>query len=347
MSALRNFAEAKPEAANIATANQTFMRDFDTFILMGYSSLGHSRARSCRACKQVYLGLLASSQVRFCFRFTALGFTAPTAPPPPVSHTSLMKPSSNAHVVLLTRPRQDGRRTAARLAIAGYSSIRMPLLGIRHTPQARQLNEDLVWSQRAGIQIFVSRAAVAAACARAAPAVRAARLRLAVGSATAAALRDRGHACEVAPTGAEDSEGLLGLPSLQSVRGQRIVLWAAPGGRDQLATTLSERGADVRVIFIYRRIPLRPPARVLQQLQRSPERLVLTATSGALLAELDRVLMKAGLSELRARPLIVASPRIAELARQRGYPQVEVAAGASNQALLAALDRMASRGLTR
>lgn len=250
-------------------------------------------------------------------------------------------------LILLTRPRRESRLATRELHAAGFEVLRAPLQFTRATAPAKALDADLAWAGRAGIQIFVSRAAVAAACARAAPAVRAARLRLAVGSATAAALRDRGHACEVAPTGAEDSEGLLGLPSLQSVRGQRIVLWAAPGGRDQLATTLSERGADVRVIFIYRRIPLRPPARVLQQLQRSPERLVLTATSGALLAELDRVLMKAGLSELRARPLIVASPRIAELARQRGYPQVEVAAGASNQALLAALDRMASRGLTR
>ncbi len=249
-------------------------------------------------------------------------------------------------LILLTRPRRESRLAAAELRAAGFEVLRAPLQHTRAAAPSRSLDADLAWAAGATIQIFVSRAAVAAACARAAAAVSAARLRLAVGSATATALRERGFHCEVAPAGAEDSEGLLGLPSLQSVHGQRIALWAAPGGRDKLATALSARGAELRVIYIYRRVPLRPPALVLQQLQRAPEHLVLTATSGALLAELDRVLRRAGLETLRARPLIVASARIAELARGLGYTRVEVAAGAGAQALLAVLRRKTSPGLS-
>ncbi|MGE4073475.1 MAG: uroporphyrinogen-III synthase [Lysobacterales bacterium] len=245
----------------------------------------------------------------------------------------------NRALILLTRPRRESRLAAAELRAAGFEVLRAPLQFTRAAAPSRSLDADLAWATGAAIQIFVSRAAVAAACARATSAVSAAGLRLAVGSATAAALRERGFPCEMAPAGAEDSDGLLGLPSLQSVQGQRIALWAAPGGRDRLATALTARGAEVRFIYIYRRVPLRPPARVLQQLQRAPEHLVLTATSGALLAELDRVLRRAGLDTLRSRPLIVASERIAELARGRGYIRVEVAAGASSQALIQALQK--------
>jgi uroporphyrinogen-III synthase len=245
-------------------------------------------------------------------------------------------------LILLTRPRRETRLAAVDLRAAGFEVLRAPLQSTRAAAPSSLLDADLAWAASAAIQIFVSRAAVAAACARAAPAVSAATHRLAVGSATASALSARGLPCAVAPAGSEDSEGLLGLNALQSVRGQRIALWAAPGGRNKLATALTERGAEVRNILIYRRVPQRPPARVLQQLQRAPEHLVLTATSGALLAELDQVLMRAGLTALRAHPLIVASERIAELARGRGYANVQVAAGASSQALLAVLRRMTS-----
>jgi uroporphyrinogen-III synthase len=160
---------------------------------------------------------------------------------------------------------------------------------------------------------------------------------IAVGRATEAALRSLGMDCATAPPGAEDSEGTLGLSALQSVHGQRIALWVAPGGRDKLAQTLRQRGAEVRNIMIYRRLPKRAPARVIHQLRGAADRLVLTATSGGLLEQLDTQLARAKLSGLRARPLIVASERIAQIARAKGYRCVHISRGAGAEALIEAL----------
>lgn len=240
-------------------------------------------------------------------------------------------------LVLLTRPRRESRQAAAALRAGGFEVIRAPLQSTRRAPHSRALAEDLAWAASASIHVFVSRAAVAAASVHAATMLKRAPLRVAVGRTTAAALDAKGMDSATAPPGAEDSEGTLGLSVLQSVHGQRIALWVAPGGRDKLAQTLRQRGAEVRNIMIYRRLPRRPPARVMQQLRRAADRLVLTATSAGLLEQLDAQLTRAQLTGVRTRPLIVASERIAQAARAKGYSSVHIARGAGAEALIEAL----------
>lgn len=247
----------------------------------------------------------------------------------------------NAPLILLTRPRRESRWAARDLRLAGFEALRAPLQHTRVAAPSAALDADTSWALEASIQIFVSRASVAAACARAAGAVAAARHRFAVGASTAAALASQGHDCAVAPSGSEDSEGLLGLAHLQSVQGQRIALWVAPGGRERLVQTLTARGAEVRSIAVYRRVSERAPARIWRQLHEARQRAVLTATSAALLRELDRQLCRADLEQLRARPLIVASERIGRIAGELGYTAVVVAPGASSHALIAALAKLA------
>lgn len=240
-------------------------------------------------------------------------------------------------IVLLTRPRRESRESARTLAAHGVDSIRMPLQATRRAPASAQLAADLAWAGGASIQIFVSRAAVAAA-ARLAPAqVAAAGTRIAVGAATAIALERLGWSTLRAPGNAEDSDGILGLPVLQQVAGSRIAIWAAPGGRDRIASELAQRGAEVRTLMVYRRVPLRPRPTPLRHLRESAGRIVLSASSGLLLQALDGVLVRTGQTPLRARPLIVASARIAAMAAGLGYTDVRVARGASAKALVDAL----------
>lgn len=241
-------------------------------------------------------------------------------------------------LVLLTRPRREARLAARALAARGIDCIRMPLQSTRRAPRSAGLDADLNWTTTAALQIFVSRAAVAAAIALASPQVVAAGMRIAVGRATAAMLQRHGLPALAAPGHAEDSDGVLGLAPLLDVRGMRVAIWAAPGGRERIADVLRERGAEVRVIAVYRRLPCRPRAASLRQLRLAASRVVLTATSGALLEALDGVLARQQLTSLRTRPLIVASARIAERARTLGFECVQAAAGASVQALIAALD---------
>ena len=243
----------------------------------------------------------------------------------------------SAACVLLTRPRKESRETARTLAARGIGSIRMPLQATRRAPASPRLAADLAFAGGASIQIFVSRAAVAAAAALAPAQLAAARTHIAVGAATGAALERLGLDVVRAPGDAEDSDGILRLAELQSVAGQRIAIWAAPGGRDRIASELNRRGAAVRTLMVYRRIPLRPRPAALRRLARGA--VVLSASSGLLLQALDAVLVRAGLTPLRARPLVVASPRIATMAADLGYTDVRVARGASAQALAGALAR--------
>lgn len=240
-------------------------------------------------------------------------------------------------VVLLTRPRRESRETARVLAARKIGSIRMPLQATRRAPASARLAADLAWAGSASIQIFVSRAAVAAAAALAPSQLAAAKARIAVGAATAAALESLGLTALRAPGNAEDSDGILGLPMLQSVTGQRIAIWAAPGGRDRMATELGRRGAAVRALMVYRRIPLRARQPALRRLHQCAPDLALSASSGLLLQALDAVLVRHRLTALRERPLIVASPRIAAMAATLGYNDVRIARGASAQALASAL----------
>ncbi len=130
----------------------------------------------------------------------------------------------SAPVVLLTRPRRESRQAARVLAAQGIDAIRMPLQSTRRAPASTALSADLAWAGGAAIQIFVSRAAVAAAAAHAPAQLAAAKVRIAVGAATAAALERLGLAVVRAPGDGEDSDGILGLPSLQSVAGERIAI---------------------------------------------------------------------------------------------------------------------------
>ncbi|HWS28165.1 MAG TPA: uroporphyrinogen-III synthase [Xanthomonadales bacterium] len=241
-------------------------------------------------------------------------------------------------IILLTRPRRESRLTAHALATHGIDCIRIPLQSTRRAPPTSALESDLLWAATAGVQIFVSKAAVAAALAGAAAQVAAASTRIAVGRATAAALHRQGFSAITSAGHAQDSDGVLALAPLQQVHGVRIAIWAAPGGRERIAQVLEQRGAQLRVIGIYRRLPQRPRPAALRRLVAAADRSVLTATSNTLLEALDRELKRRRLAALHQRPLIVASERIADHARALGFGRVTVAAGASAQALIAALE---------
>lgn len=221
------------------------------------------------------------------------------------------------------------------LAAQGCDCIRMPLQSTRSAPWSARLAAELAWAAGAALRIFVSRAAVRAAS-RLLP-FAATSAAIAVGAATAAALRALGQQCVQAPGGAEDSEGVLALPELQQVAGQRIAVLAAPGGRTRLVDALRARGADARAVMVYRRLPQRPRPAAVAALRLAADRVWLTASSGLLLAALDKVLIDHRLESLRARPLVVASARIAAQASALGYRDVRVARGASAAALVEAL----------
>ncbi|MFG6667832.1 uroporphyrinogen-III synthase [Halomonas sp. HNIBRBA4712] len=135
------------------------------------------------------------------------------------------------------------------------------------------------------------------------------------------------------PTGAgeESSEALLTLASLARLNEQRVLLVAGEGGRMLLAETLTERGARLNRVALYRRV-YRPPGAEMQRRLASGRFHTMIVTSGELLEYLANWCPQAALNQ----PLIVSSRRLAELAAALGFCDLKVASGASQAALVAA-----------
>lgn len=160
---------------------------------------------------------------------------------------------------------------------------------------------------------------------------------LAVGAATAQALQQFGVRAE-APADAR-SEGLLALPVLQQLKGKRILLVTGDGGRGLLERELAARGATVQRLAAYRRLAVTAAPPALTDFAAAISRHA--APAGAVLVTsaeaLQNLLALAPWLRTAHCRLIVASERIAEVARAAGLTHVHNANGADDGALLAAL----------
>ena len=160
---------------------------------------------------------------------------------------------------------------------------------------------------------------------------------LAVGEGTARALRRAGVGSVQAPS-RMDSEGLLGLPALAAA--QQVGLVTAPGGRGMLAAALAERGGVVTRADVYQRVPQRLPASTLARLRALARPSVLAVSSAEALQQVLAQLPTDLIEKWRQQPVVVASARLAEVARECGFVHVIQAAGPRPAQLLAALGRL-------
>ena len=78
----------------------------------------------------------------------------------------------------------------------------------------------------------------------------------AVGQSTQSILSEATGQSVLCPLTRFDSEGLLALDPLKSIKAKRIVILRGEGGRDLLETTLIERGAKVDFFQTYKRIKI-------------------------------------------------------------------------------------------
>lgn len=159
----------------------------------------------------------------------------------------------------------------------------------------------------------------------------------AVGEATQMALAEFQLVSQSSPSSQQDSEGLLSLSQLQDVELQKITIVRGEGGRETLAQTLSERGANVDYWQVYQRSkPALDPKSVCQQWQDlGIDTLVIT--SGEALANLMELVPKELFAWLRSCHMIVPSHRVQVQAISQGFHRVSNANGASTQAILTAL----------
>jgi uroporphyrinogen-III synthase len=241
--------------------------------------------------------------------------------------------------VVLTRPRAAAEALARPLEAEGARVFIFPALAIE--PLAASPALESLLARLAGVDgaIFVSANAVEHGLAMATrngpwPA----KLRvLAIGEATAEALRNSGIAQVISPPERHDSEGLLALPQLQAVRGQAIIVFRGEGGRERIKETLEERGARVEYAECYRRVRPQADARGLAEAWRRGEVHAVSALSAETLRNFVAMMGPAA-GDLGSATLVVPHPAIAAEPDARRFARVAVAAhGAAG--LIEALSR--------
>lgn len=246
--------------------------------------------------------------------------------------------------VIVTRPAASAGALRRRIHVLGGKPVGLPGSVLRAAPDRAAIRSALMAARDADVAIFVSPAAVKFAFA-ALPKMHFSRKTrvCAVGAATARALRRRGIRDVAWPRERQDSEGLLALPELGSLRSRRVVVIGAPGGRELLAQTLRVRRARLALIEVYRREAPRYSARRLAALEQAPAPWLLLVSSADALAHLRAALPLRLFSQLAAGDIVVSSERLAKLARASLFANVHVAAGPAPADLLNAASAALAR----
>lgn len=241
-------------------------------------------------------------------------------------------------IVVVTRPAPDDEALAAAVAKRELRTIRNPAFRLQPVPEPQRRARVAALGD-CEVVIVTSPFAARLTVVSAPTAGRTAPRWLAPGRGTAAILSAAGLDA-THPAQGGTSEDLLAMPALTECRGKRVGIVGAPGGRRLLDRELARRGASVRRIDLYRRQPLPITGALSDALaKRSP--LIVLISSGNALELITDALSEAQRREWLRQRFVVSSPRLAEIVRARGAERVHVADGASDDAMLGALDAVA------
>lgn len=241
--------------------------------------------------------------------------------------------------VVVTRPAHQAETLCRLLEHHQARVIRFPVLEIVpvHSDSLSQLLHNLA---NFDIAIFISPNAVHQAMAEIA--VTGALPRsikvAAVGKPSADALAQYGVTVDIFPQQAFNSEALLALPAMQHIEGKRVVIFRGVGGRELLATTLIERGAQVDYAECYRRQKPRQNSQTLNSELLAHKVDIIIVTSGEGLENLVDLVGASAVSHLQRLPLVVVSERMKIAAEKLGFQSdIVVAAKASDEDLFNAV----------
>lgn len=231
---------------------------------------------------------------------------------------------------LATRPEPQQTELVRALAELGLEAVSLPAFRF----EARPVPADLVTRARNALLIFTSPRAVTFGLAALGGALPGTARAAAIGPATQAALAKHGVHALQAPGNRHDSEALLAMLD-DGIAPGRALIFAAPGGREALERGLTERGWQVALAPVYRRVLLAPAPMEADRLTHA-SRVLSLWTSGTAMRHVLQGLPEAARAAVLRGTAIVASERLASLAWERGFDAVVTAEGASNTALLAA-----------
>ena len=163
-----------------------------------------------------------------------------------------MKHALTGSGILVTRPIGQSAELTRALTDAGGRVLQMPVIDIVARDPA-EVVADANALPGPDIVIFVSRNAVSFGAAAVRQVASASTRIAAIGNATRSALSDAGLATHICPTDRFDSERLLEHAELQDVADKQILIVRGTNGRELLAQTLAQRGANVNYLAAYQR----------------------------------------------------------------------------------------------
>ena len=249
--------------------------------------------------------------------------------------------------ILVTRPSPQGEALVSRLRMQGQVAWHFPLIDFSPGRDLHKLGAALNALGESDLVFALSQHAVTFAhaqlqsqqyCWPTQPRY------FAIGRTTALALH-RVNGLDIRyPLDREISEILLQLPELQAIDGKKALILRGNGGRELLGETLTARGADVTFFECYQRSPIHYDGTEEAIRWQSRQISTLVVTSGEMLQQLW-TLTPLWYREhwlLKCRVLVV-SKRIAQLALEMGWQDVQVAEGADNDALLCALQSLSKQ----
>lgn len=234
--------------------------------------------------------------------------------------------------VLICRPEPEASRLAGRFQAAGASARALPVierLPLPEAPEQRQMILDL--------DLYHHVIAVSPYAARLLleridtwwPQFPTGIRWYGVGTSTAAVLEQAGLAPEH-PEQGFTSEALLTLPSLQHLEHAKVLVARGEHGRELIRDTLTERGASVTALPLYRR---QPTSHTPEQRSESLDRFrpdVIIALSGETLNNFI-ALSENSSHNCRKSLLLVPAERVAQQARDAGFDRVICASGMADE----------------
>lgn len=250
------------------------------------------------------------------------------------------------HPVVITRPLAQAKPLARQVSAIGREAVVFPLLEILPLQDTTTLRATLAQLDNFAMVAFVSPNAIDAAFAHIPQWPLHIPLAV-VGEGSRAALAQHGltpaNATIISPVDRQrtDSQTLLEVLDIESLRGKKVLIIRGETGRELLADALREKGVEVEQLAAYRReAPELDEERrqALVRLLDAGADWVITSSEALryLLQMVREAAGDAGVVKMQQQYLIVPHVRIAETARALGFTDV-TQTGSGDEQLIAAL----------
>ncbi len=242
-------------------------------------------------------------------------------------------------LIVVTRPEPAASALVARLVSAGHSALALPLIRVGPVAEQEEARGRLSAALPADVLVFTSAEGVRQSVSLAGVEALNAQPIVVPGPGTAAVAATSGLKQVCFPPAGGTSEAMLTLPELESVKGRRVLILAAADGRRKLDKVLGQRGARVERLVVYERTPVEPDWQALSAISRAGQVIVLV-TSSEVLRRLGELIAPEQRMQDGWLTLLVASSRLAGIARDSGFVQVINAGAADDASMLEVLAGM-------